>query len=112
MRATIFRMSATLVAEQPRTAERVPPRRAMADLLTNPWFIAGVALFARLIYMAVMRTWNFSADNNHFSFGYETGSIARSIAQGKGFASPFRNIDTGPTAWIAPVYPYFCALVF
>jgi 4-amino-4-deoxy-L-arabinose transferase-like glycosyltransferase len=44
-------------------------------------------------------------------FGAEVCSIAEHIVLGKGFSSPF-NQDTGPTAWIAPVYPYMCALVF
>jgi 4-amino-4-deoxy-L-arabinose transferase-like glycosyltransferase len=44
-------------------------------------------------------------------FGAEICSIAEHIVRGQGFSSPF-NQDTGPTAWIAPVYPYLCALVF
>jgi 4-amino-4-deoxy-L-arabinose transferase-like glycosyltransferase len=44
-------------------------------------------------------------------FGVEICSIASHIVQGKGFSSPF-IADTGPTAWVAPVYPYFVALVF
>jgi hypothetical protein len=42
---------------------------------------------------------------------YEPGNIAYSIAQGHGFGSPFRA-DTGPTAWVAPVYPYVVAGFF
>lgn len=44
-------------------------------------------------------------------FGAEICSIAEHIVLGKGFSSPFYQ-DTGPTAWIAPVYPYLAALVF
>ena len=44
-------------------------------------------------------------------FQTETGHIAYSIASGKGFSSPFQR-DTGPTAWLAPVYPYFLAGIF
>lgn len=48
---------------------------------------------------------------DHWPFGYETGRIALSIAQGHGFGSPlFAN--TGPTAWMTPVYPYLVAAVF
>ncbi len=46
-----------------------------------------------------------------FNFGFETGSIAASIATGHGFASPF-GTQTGSTAWIGPVYPYLCAAIF
>ena len=44
-------------------------------------------------------------------FGYETGRIARSIAIGKGFSSPL-NVDTGPTIWLTPIYPYLLAGTF
>jgi 4-amino-4-deoxy-L-arabinose transferase-like glycosyltransferase len=44
-------------------------------------------------------------------FQTETGHIAYSIASGKGFSSPFQR-DSGPTAWLAPVYPYLLAGIF
>jgi 4-amino-4-deoxy-L-arabinose transferase-like glycosyltransferase len=46
-----------------------------------------------------------------FGFGYETGAIAYSLATGHGFSSPFGG-STGPTAWVAPLYPAMCAAVF
>jgi hypothetical protein len=45
------------------------------------------------------------------SFAQETGSIASALAQGKGFSSPFGR-ETGPTAWLTPVYPLLVAGVF
>ena len=50
------------------------------------------------------------ADDN-FAFGWEMGRVARSIAQGHGFSSPYEG-DTGPTAWEPPLYPYLMAGVF
>jgi 4-amino-4-deoxy-L-arabinose transferase-like glycosyltransferase len=44
-------------------------------------------------------------------FQTETGHIAYSIASGKGYSSPFQR-DSGPTAWLAPVYPYLLAGIF
>jgi len=44
-------------------------------------------------------------------FQTETGHIAYSIASGKGFSSPFQR-DSGPTAWLAPVYLYLLAGIF
>jgi len=41
----------------------------------------------------------------------ETGNVARSVALGNGFGSVFRN-DTGPTAWLTPVYPLLVAAIF
>jgi hypothetical protein len=48
---------------------------------------------------------------NPVPFGYETGRIARSIAIGNGFSSPL-SIETGPTVWLTPIYPYLLAGVF
>jgi hypothetical protein len=44
-------------------------------------------------------------------FQQETGNIAYALAQGKGFSSVFRT-ETGPTAWLAPVYPLLVAAMF
>lgn len=44
-------------------------------------------------------------------FQTEAGHIAYSITAGKGFSSPFQK-DSGPTAWLAPVYPYLLAGIF
>jgi hypothetical protein len=44
-------------------------------------------------------------------FQTETGHIAYSLASGKGFASPFQR-DSGPTAWLTPVYPFLLAAIF
>jgi 4-amino-4-deoxy-L-arabinose transferase-like glycosyltransferase len=53
----------------------------------------------------------FSPQRDHFSFGWETGRIARSVALGEGFSSPLHG-PTGPTAWMTPVYVYLVAAVF
>ena len=44
-------------------------------------------------------------------FQQETGNIAYGLAQGKGFSNVFRT-ETGPTAWLAPVYPLLVAAMF
>jgi hypothetical protein len=44
-------------------------------------------------------------------FAQETGNIAYSVATGKGFSNPFRR-ETGPTAWLTPVYPLVVAGTF
>ena len=44
-------------------------------------------------------------------FAQETGNIAYSLASGKGFSNVFRR-DTGPTAWLTPVYPLLVAASF
>lgn len=44
-------------------------------------------------------------------FQQETGNIAYALAEGKGFSNVFRQ-ETGPTAWLAPVYPVLVAATF
>jgi hypothetical protein len=47
---------------------------------------------------------------NNTHLGGEYYFIAKAIAAGKGFSNPF-NEDTGPTAWMPPLYPFFLALL-
>jgi len=49
--------------------------------------------------------------DGHFEFGWEMGRVARSIALGQGFSSPYDD-NTGPTAWEPPLYPYLMGGVF
>ena len=44
-------------------------------------------------------------------FAQETGSIGYALSVGKGFSNPFRK-ETGPTAWLTPVYPLLVAAAF
>jgi dolichyl-phosphate-mannose-protein mannosyltransferase len=44
-------------------------------------------------------------------FQQETGNIAYALVQGKGFSNVFRT-ETGPTAWLAPIYPLIVAATF
>jgi hypothetical protein len=48
---------------------------------------------------------------DHGSFGAEMGWVARSIATGQGFSSPFLP-HTGPTALMPPLFPCLLAGVF
>ncbi len=70
-----------------------------------------IAFLLRLVVLTLGHTYRFSPRDENFGFGWETGRIARSIAQGEGFSSPMQG-HTGPTAWIAPLYPYFLAGLF
>jgi 4-amino-4-deoxy-L-arabinose transferase-like glycosyltransferase len=83
----------------------------LRKIMTQPATIFAAALLVRLLYLV----WFFRAHppipSDHIVIGYETGRIARSIAQGRGFSSPLA-VNTGPTAWMTPVYPYLLAAVF
>ncbi len=83
-----------------RVAAPVFPRRSLAFIVT-----AGFLL--RLLYMLVNSTYT-PFDK---IWGLETKMIAVSIASGHGYSSPFGG-NTGPTAWVTPVFPYLAAAVF
>jgi len=46
-----------------------------------------------------------------YQFGAETGRLARALAIGEGFSSPL-NAETGPSAWMTPLFPLLLAGVF
>ena len=75
------------------------------------WFIVCVALLLRLLVITVGHTYRITPRGDHFQFGWEVGRIARSIATGQGFSSP-TDLQTGPTAWMAPGYTYLLSAVF
>ena len=70
-----------------------------------------VALAIRFIVMGFLYDEQLDPARDHWPFGYEVGRLARSIATGHGFSSPLFE-ETGPSAWMTPVYPYFVAGVF
>jgi 4-amino-4-deoxy-L-arabinose transferase-like glycosyltransferase len=51
------------------------------------------------------------ADKFYEQFGWEMGWIARALASGHGFSSPYHPW-TGPTAMQPPLYPFLLSLVF
>jgi len=89
----------------------MPEAAEKKHLWQSPEAIFFIALALRLVAVRLFynSTWNDYED--HLWFGFETGRIARSIAEGHGFANPL-SAQTGPTAWLTPVYPYLVACVF
>src|SRR3990172_2408941 len=77
---------------------------------------ATIVVVAFVLRMAIL--YHFSLDNyarvvvDKLPYGYETGAVAASIAEGRGFSSPLRMVETGATAWFAPIYPYLLAAIF
>src|SRR5215510_1941758 len=83
----------------------------IARIYNSPGWIVAVAFFLRLVVAFSLIGDQFSPERDNFSFGWETGRIARSVALGEGFSSPLHG-PTGPTAWMTPVYVYLVAAVF
>lgn len=79
--------------------------------VASPLVIAAAAVLLRLAVGAAVSLPYADRGAVPQAFGREIGGIARSIAAGEGFSSPFA-VPTGPTAFKAPVYPYLVAGVF
>jgi 4-amino-4-deoxy-L-arabinose transferase-like glycosyltransferase len=79
--------------------------------VSSPWTIFLVALLIRVADLLFRRGPQLNGLQNFANFGYEIGAVARSVALGQGFSSPF-GIPTGPTAWYTPAYPLLIAAVF
>jgi len=75
------------------------------------WWIVAIALLLRIGWILIGHTYKFKTADDNFSFGWEMGRIAASVASGHGFSSPF-GPPTGPTAWEPPLYPYLSSGVF
>jgi 4-amino-4-deoxy-L-arabinose transferase-like glycosyltransferase len=86
-----------------RSARRNSARMVM-------WMVM-VALAVRLAVMAFVYPSALNPARDHWRFGGEAGRIARSVVEGEGYSSPY-FAKTGPTAWLAPVFPLLLAGVF
>ena len=86
-------------------------RRVLLKGATSVWLISLVALAVRLGFAWYQERQIPRDLLAPVSFAQETGSIAQALASGKGFSSPFGK-DTGPTAWLTPVYPLLVAAIF
>jgi hypothetical protein len=73
--------------------------------------MAVAALALRLLVMAFVYTDRLDPAQDHWTFGWETARVARSVASGQGFSSPYHG-PTGPTTLVPPVYVYLVAGVF
>lgn len=80
-------------------------------LFTSVWFIASAALLTRSAFLFDQQRKIPHQVLASVPFENEAGNIALSLAQGRGFRNLFRR-DTGPTAWLAPVYPFLLSLIF
>ena len=74
------------------------------------WWAVAVAFVLRYGWVIIAHKYRFVLPT-HYDFGQEMGAVARSLVTGHGFSSPFPEMS-GPTTWVAPVYPFLIAVVF
>ena len=86
-------------------------RSRLRQLVGSPLVMVVVALLLRLAVVAYTGSYHKRPELDHYDFGAETGRVARALATGKGFSSPLHG-ETGPTAWLMPVYPLVLAGIF
>jgi hypothetical protein len=74
--------------------------------MRRPGWIFLIAFLLRLGVAGIL------VAHNQLSWGVnEPSGIARAIVQGRGFSSAFHDAS-GPTAWLAPIYPALLACIF
>jgi len=71
-----------------------------------------VGLIVRLAYVTLAHTYKVTRFEDHFEFGWEAARIARSLATDHGYSNPFILGNTGPTAWLPPLFPLLIAGCF
>ena len=74
------------------------------------WMVLA-ALAIRLAAVGFLYQDRLNPQRDHWQFAGETGRIAQSTVDGKGFGSPFEG-PTGPTAIMSPIYPLLLSAVF
>ncbi len=80
-------------------------------LASSPWVIFGAALCLRLAFLFHQAHLVPAEALAVVPFQNEVGSVAAALANGQGYCCLFQQ-PTGPTAWLAPVYPLFLAGIF
>jgi len=81
-------------------------KRSM-QVVSATGFIVFLAFALRMAYLGR----GLSPFSGSSVYGGETGAVAAAIASGRGFSSPLPRIQTGPTAWLTPIYPSRCHLL-
>jgi hypothetical protein len=86
-------------------------RATLVRCFHSPLCMVLVALALRLVVMGFLYPEQLDPERDHWRFAYENGRLARSIVEGHGLSGPLFE-DTGVSAWMTPIYPYFVAGVF
>ena len=83
----------------------------LRTLVCAPGAIAAVALLVRLLYLWHFFAAQLAAGASRYFPLYEVVCVARSLAEGHGFASPL-PAASGPTAMVTPAFPFLLAAIF
>jgi len=81
-------------------------------ILSSTVFITCFAFAVRMLLCYFEARMSPNPVRTNLPYGVELGRVARAIAAGEGFSSPIRELDTGPTAWFTPIFPYLVGGIF
>ena len=87
---------------------RVPSKSGIAALFQSLAFPAAVAFVLRISLLWWIHRDRDAHEFLFFPTSHETWNVAWSLALGKGFSGPLEGMH-GPTAWVAPAYPWLIA---
>lgn len=83
----------------------------VAGVLCSVWLIASAAFATRAGFLWYQQHHIPHQVLAQVPFDQEAGNIAFALSQGRGFGNLFRQ-STGPTAWLAPIYPLLLSFIF
>lgn len=95
------------MAVSPPPTERVDTNTRQQRLYAG---IIAIGFLLRFAFVLWQKTY-VQLPGRIYPYALEVSSIAAHLARGQGFSSPFLS-DTGPTAWVGPIYPFLVAIVF
>lgn len=99
-------------ASTPHQDEEIPRGDGFRSALPRYFlWLLPLSFALQVAAIGILHEYRVRPGNDNFEFGWEMGRIARSIAQGHGFSSPYEG-NTGPSAWEPPLYPYLMGGVF
>lgn len=79
-------------------------------IIHSPVWMVLIGLAVRLLYMVIAHSYHVIAIDRNGAVN-ELERLAYSLATGSGFSAPY-VVDTGPSAWAAPIYPWLISLAF
>lgn len=99
-----------LPASSKRTGNETAASPAWLKIVRSPACMILVGLAVRLLCIVVTHSYR-RIDSAHIGDVNEMVNLGYSLASGHGFSSPYL-VNTGPSAWTAPLYPWLISLAF
>ena len=90
--------------------KRETPAKKEIRFFHSPGWMIVIALLVRVLSIAITQSYQ-QIDIDHLGVVNEMERLGASLAAGHGFSAPY-VVDTGPSAWTPPIYPWVISLAF